>query len=362
MIHVLVVDDEFIIRTSLTKRIEEIANTIVVSGAAADGQEALDWLKHNYADLCVTDIRMPIKDGLELIKEINAQYPWMSSIIISSHDDFYFAQRGLQLGAIDYLLKPIDEMRLGESISHAISNIQSKRDQLAQKLLIDRLPQSRDMLDRWIEQIRTVHVETMPMLLMETLEMLELWVDGEYHLLNALSMAWLQLIIDSIRTERVSFVLEEGKDLGLGERLIKNDKRRMYFRLCAVRRLEEGAHVILKVMMKLQDSQSLKVIDKIKQYLHSHYDKKVALQDVADYVAMSRSHIVNLYKQETGTTIIHELIAIRMHKARELLFETELKMYEIAGHVGYDNAMHFSQVFKEHYGLSPMEYKKRMIS
>src|SRR5690606_34743242 len=134
------------------------------------------------------------------------------------------------------------------------------------------------------------------------------------------------------------------------------DKRRSYYRLCAVRRLEEGAQLLFHTSRELQDNPSRKVIEDVKAYIEAHYNRKLTLQELADVADVSRNYIATLFRKTTGETIWNYLVTIRMRKARELLLGTTMKVYEIASSVGYENSVHFSQLFKEHYGLSPAEY------
>ncbi|MNP75139.1 Arabinose operon regulatory protein [compost metagenome] len=81
---------------------------------------------------------------------------------------------------------------------------------------------------------------------------------------------------------------------------------------------------------------------------------------MADHVGFSKNYLSNLFKQETGTTIWNYLLDVRMKKAREMLLNTDLKLYEIADRLGYSEQIYFSRMFKERYGLSPLEFKKRI--
>lgn len=360
MNRVLIVEDAPIIRQSLSVKTESWSDTTVVSGAAANGEEALAWLEQHYADICITDVRMPVMDGIELQRRIAERYPWMVVIVVSSYSDFEYAKQSIELNALDYILKPVHQAVLNQALDKAERTIATRRGNEATAMLLRRLPQHRAMLEQWLEHVRSVRVETMPLMVVDTLQMLEEWVDGRYWLLNPLAMAWLQMVVDELSSDRFVMELHEGKDLGLGERTLRNDKLRSYFRLCAVRRLEEGAHLLFKVMRGVQDSQTMKLIEQVKHYIHFHYASIVNLQDVADVVNMSKNYMSSLFKQETGATVWSYIVSVRMQKARELLLGTTLKNYEIAGKVGYEDPTHFSQLFKEHYGLSPSEYKKRM--
>ncbi|MFK4998821.1 response regulator [Bacillus sp. N9] len=78
-----------------------------VVGEADNGEKALALVEKLKPDLLVTDIRMPIMNGLELIQEIQKYDKRTEVIVVSGFGEFEYAQRALRLGAIDYLLKPI---------------------------------------------------------------------------------------------------------------------------------------------------------------------------------------------------------------------------------------------------------------
>ncbi|MFC5469034.1 response regulator [Cohnella suwonensis] len=360
MNRILIVDDERLIRAGLSKVIEGISDIHLVSGSASNGEEALQWLENHYADMCITDVRMPKIDGLELIRHINDKYPWMSCIVVSSFDDFGYVQQSLKLGASDYVLKPVDRLTLHDSILRTYEKINESRFDYASRLMLKRLPHHKDMLERWVEQIRTVQYTALPLMVVDTLEMLESWIGDRFYYLSMLAMAWLGLVNEELSIEKMEIQLEEGKDLGLGEKTIPIEKLRSYFRLCAVRRLEEGATRLFESSMEANDQPTRKAIEDVKQYIGQHYFEKITLQELADVAMVSRNYVAILFKKATGNTIWNYLVSIRMSKARDLLLNTPKKVYEIAGEVGYDNSVHFSQLFKGHFGLAPAEYKKRM--
>lgn len=111
---ILLVDDERWVRTALKWTITKLNLPIQVVHECENGLEALDWIKHNEVDLVLTDIRMPIMDGLSFVKELDSFKEKPDVIVISVHDEFQFVQKALRSGVFDYLLKPIedDDLRL----------------------------------------------------------------------------------------------------------------------------------------------------------------------------------------------------------------------------------------------------------
>ncbi len=110
--NILLVDDERWVRTALKWTINKLNFPLHVAQECANGLEALDWIKQNEVDLVLTDIRMPIMDGLSFVKELSYLKIELDVIVISVHDEFSFVQQALRTGVTDYLLKPIEETEL----------------------------------------------------------------------------------------------------------------------------------------------------------------------------------------------------------------------------------------------------------
>ncbi|WP_139996578.1 response regulator transcription factor [Paenibacillus paridis] len=362
MIRVLLVDDSPLIRESLSQSVEEAGDLTVVSGTAANGEKALTWLDSHYADLCITDIRMPVMDGLTLIERINERYPWMMCLVVSSYDDFEYAKTSIQLKALDYILKPVDNRLLNRTLVAAEGRINQERSRDAASIMLRKLPHHRSFLERWLNQVRTLQTGTMPLLIVDTLELLESWIGHQYYLLNALSDAWLQMLIEELMEDKLRLELKEGKDLVFGERTLPISEIRSHFRLCAVQRLEEGSHQLVAAMRGVRDTQTMRKIELVKQYIREHFTKDINLQELAEQVDMNKTYMCTLFKQETGITVWNYIVAERMQKARSLLLETSFKVYEIANEIGYEDVPYFSQNFKKYYGMTPLDYKRRMKS
>jgi YesN/AraC family two-component response regulator len=105
---VLVVEDEKLIAKNIAKNIELLNKNFKVIGIVSNGEDAIKFVEENPPNVIFTDIRMPVMDGIELIKNIFLKYNYVKCIILSGHDDFSYAQAAIAHGVYAYLLKPVD--------------------------------------------------------------------------------------------------------------------------------------------------------------------------------------------------------------------------------------------------------------
>ena len=122
---ILLVDDEYFVRQSLLRRITDLKDDdFKVIGEAENGKEALDLLIKHDVQLVITDIRMPVMDGLELTKKIREKHPHILTVILTGYADFEYAQTALRYGAFDYLLKPVSEEALDDLLSRVRTGLE----------------------------------------------------------------------------------------------------------------------------------------------------------------------------------------------------------------------------------------------
>lgn len=101
------------------------------------------------------------------------------------------------------------------------------------------------------------------------------------------------------------------------------------------------------------------MVGRIIDYFEEHYCEKISLEHIAENMYLSPFYISKIFKSETGDTPIRYLINIRLEKAKQLLEDGHRRsIQEIAAMVGYDDAYHFSKLFKKRYGITPSEAKK----
>lgn len=106
---VVIVDDEFLLCEHIKRTIEWESIGMEVVGCFHDGHQALDAIEELQPDIVLTDISMPVMDGLELAKELHKKYPQIAVMIITGYGEFEYAQSAIRYGVKQYLLKPIEK-------------------------------------------------------------------------------------------------------------------------------------------------------------------------------------------------------------------------------------------------------------
>ena len=117
---VLIADDEQLICRMITKMIDWEGKGLKLAGTADNGLTLLQMIEDVHPDIVITDIRMPGLDGLSLIERALAVHSQLDFIIISGYKNFEYAHQALTLGVRHYLLKPIDEAELSETLDRII--------------------------------------------------------------------------------------------------------------------------------------------------------------------------------------------------------------------------------------------------
>lgn len=128
----LIVDDEPLARELLRSMLEHVPDIDVV-GEAGDGLAAVDEIERLRPDILFLDVQMPELDGFQVVRELDPE--WLPVIIFVTAYDQY-ALRAFEISAIDYLLKPFDEERLGRAVERARSQLSGReRSDLDRRVL-----------------------------------------------------------------------------------------------------------------------------------------------------------------------------------------------------------------------------------
>lgn len=105
-----------------------------------------------------------------------------------------------------------------------------------------------------------------------------------------------------------------------------------------------------------------KIIYLIKNYIANNYsDTNLSVKDISDYAHLSVSYLCTFFKSETGTTLNQYITEYRMERAKQLLVDPRNKITEISTNVGYNDGNYFGKSFKKIVGLSPSEYREKVM-
>ncbi|MFD0959367.1 response regulator [Paenibacillus chungangensis] len=126
MYSILLAEDESLIRSNIIHQINNYMDGYSVMMSASAGDEAIRIMSNTEPDIILTDIRMPGADGLQVIRYAKERYGDIPCIVLTGFQDFDIVKEALQLGAIGYLLKPVQTGELIESLQRAAQMIKKK--------------------------------------------------------------------------------------------------------------------------------------------------------------------------------------------------------------------------------------------
>lgn len=114
----IIADDEKLIRASIRSMVQDVESSWQIVGEGANGEELIELVKEHKPNVAIIDIRMPRMNGLEAMRLGKAISPCTKWIILSGFSDFAYVQEALQLGASDYLLKPVNPFDLERALTN----------------------------------------------------------------------------------------------------------------------------------------------------------------------------------------------------------------------------------------------------
>lgn len=527
-VNILLVDDEPKVLRGLKMIVERASSHWIVVGECTNGQEALNFIREDCPDLVITDIKMPCMDGLELVEQAQAIAPDLKFIVLSGYPDFKFAQKALQLGTIDYILKPPnykDILATIEKIENMKNKLEiekenarkeeneeflKKKNEIVVKILnennIEAIKNEStdingykcffnkfvmliikldgysnlifDMLDERIRLLTIMKQQIIKLAIEKDSCFIDLFNGTFCYLLNveynspiyikntvnelrnsledtvnssitigisrvyneplSIKKAYTECLcilrssvvqkknaivnIEDIDTEIIPLdypidieqkyiesleFLNYEKSIELLDKIIekftvisKNDSIRLKsivteFVLSVTRKfseptersvlktedtiklynsinfadsIEEIKDLLVSLTQRLsQDIKNVsssgcrKVINSIKEFVKSNYFNEISLRQIASDFYMNESYLSDLFKKETGSGFTSYLTQVRVDKAKELLKQLDLKIYEVSEMVGYKNSRYFNKIFKKITGYTPFEYRERGI-
>ena len=164
---ILLVDDDYFVRKGLLRIIDWKGCGFEVCGESDNGEDAFSLIKQIRPDLVITDIRMPVLDGLDLIKAtVESVNPVPNFVIISGHDDFKYAQLAVRYGVHDFLLKPIDKEEFEKTLMKVAEKIRKEnvmrrnREKLAAQVALEDILQGKANKEAELEYRQRLNIES----------------------------------------------------------------------------------------------------------------------------------------------------------------------------------------------------------
>ena len=357
---VLIVDDEILIREGLRKHIDWDALGLCVVGTAGSTDHALEICGRCAPDILITDICMQDKDGFHLIGDLLEMGISPQVILISSYDEFSFAQKAVRLEVVrEYVLKPVDTDYLTSILAGIRDSIDQQRKAVSGDVL------SREFnLDEYRSLLSRMRTEGY-----DTHRLLQSVRSGDgKSALAVFQAASFQMLKPQVSLETVkrfcsglwmSF-LTEGimgaiKDHDPIERLENMTYKKEILDYMTRTILEQCSKISQQgrtFKSKLIET-CLRVIDQ--EYCNPHFNLTV----MAAEMNVTPNYLSVRFKEETGVGFVKYLLEKQMNRAKVLLSDPTIKIYEVSSLVGFEDEKYFSRQFQRIVGSSPKEYRNQ---
>lgn len=395
---VFIVDDELLSRQSLKTSITWENYGYCLCGESSNGEQALKIISSLHPDVIITDIKMPVMDGLELLRHLKDINEPAKVIVMSCYDEFDYVREAMRLGAIDYLLKHTYEESDLVELLHKLDSIFLKEQTTGEGLKILRQEiflkiinnnVSKDELNNYIDNDIIPELKSLYMIACFQLSS---------HKQHILSQQDTQSFTDYIHHSysgqtpcQLLLLKEEGNNFSL---IFAGDNQ------TSIASLKTEIKNILSHLYQFFESQNISWISGISchaysdwndlkeayeeaqemlgedteflgcstkilaavDYIKTNYSRAITLEDIAEYAGISRIYLSQSFKKETGQNISDYLIQYRLKKAKKLLLTSNLKVYTIAEMCGFGSVQYFGQIFKKMTGFSPYQFKDNLSS
>lgn len=339
MYSVLLIDDEPRAIESLLYFVKWQQLGFQVCGTCDNGEDALELIMRTLPDIVVTDIHMPMMDGLELIRRLHERMKTPPEIVIlSGYNEFSYARRALQLGVRHYLLKPVMEDEASEVLRQVHKSLEAR--------LTTRLP---------IEAVREVRI------ILEAIEALDRKKSADliHRLFDEIRdkpTEWTVALINHLILQCMRLVQQLAKDPGA-----PNNDQRITWDQEQGPGMEEGLVVYVNQVIDFLQSthernQGSYMLD-IDQFIVEHYRSNLSIKQVAAQFYLNPAYLGKTYQERFGCGLLDRIHDLRIEEAQRLLRTTDLISKAVAEKVGYSQYNYFLKQFEKRIGMKPMDYR-----
>ncbi|NBH98374.1 response regulator [Hominisplanchenecus murintestinalis] len=327
--NVLIADDNQIVLNNLKSMIDWERLGFSICQTAADGADALEKILNEKPDIVLLDIRMPQKNGIEVIRESSARGFTGKVILLSEISNAEQKQAAKRCGISFCLSKPVSTDELKMALAHEAAAIYA---------------------ERFFHYIQS-HNRTMTARALKDL--------GAALRDSGAGLPAARHLLANI------YIMIKKKILLLPSRM-----KIPFLSNAAAAELLENKSSLNEIMQFLAEQFELwtnsvgcftgeNVMDEVLYYIQQNYDQRLSLEILAPIFGYNSSYLGKLFRKTTGIGFNAYLDQVRIGAAKQLLVQENLKNYEIAGKVGYRGVDYFHKKFKKYTGTTPAEYRRR---
>ena len=333
MIKVMLVDDEDTIIKAMQRLLVFDDLDVRIVGCYNNALDALAEMMNEIPDILITDVKMPIMNGIELIQRAKEMYPLLQCVILSGYDEFSMAQAAMSEGVRHYLLKPCNKKKMENVIRECVSQI--KKDL---KIIVHDDNYREILIEKILFELLELAVEKENIVAADIKEFIK-----PYEEINLLREAATLMILRHWTTDEVRKKMLAISKVYAGEEIF------------------EGVAQILNEFCKTVYTDE-SFIDKIRNFVEeNYYISSLNFRYVAQHVLfMNAKYAGRQFYKVTGMKFSEYLLEVRMENAKLLLKDDhDYRMYEIAEKVGLGkNVQYYYQLFKKYTGVTPKEYQE----
>lgn len=410
MYKLLIVDDEPLVQVGIKSMLNWADYDIEVIGTAVNGQIALNMIDEFRPELIITDIKMPVMDGLDLIKKCREKYgpDAQDFIILTSYEEFHMVKEAIKYQVTDYLIKvELTSETLSSTVLMALERVKKNNpgasnvdtdfisvmhDKFFIKLLNNLFEseeaftqQSRDLsldfnFERYIciygcldeDKSNGMALEHRLKLFQNSIQMINelvnkympcqcVGLDSRHFAIIFCIKEITSYDISTLKT-KIAEIMESVKETlskyyktsfkyGIGRPVTQPLD---IYESCKIARDE-----LKSITGNNEDSSTdagNHIVRNVKKYIKEHAAERLSLNEVASEFSISPNYLSQLFSRFNDCGFSEYVNICKIKESKKLLSEGKFKVYEVADMMGFESSFYFSKVFKKYEGISPTDY------
>ncbi len=322
-----------------------------IRDVAHDGEQALELLRNKEYDLVISEVNLPVIDGIQLLKRVRGEKLAPLFVVLSGTADFQYARECIIYGAFDYLQKMPQAKTMLDMFRRAEAELIRQRSEADLA--------SNEVMSAFQADLRTIvgdiilHNEKGQMVFAAVAESI-LRMNQEYTVKGDIQLRQIfRGVIDQV-FERCKWLrLYREVDEFYSPDALRLDSR-LHAEEAYLQKLGKLSDFIAELYPKTSDS----IIQEVVEYVVNHPEEDLHLKSIAAMKFVNYSYLSNAFSVQTGITYSEYVCRVRMARALYLLSGTDMRAKDIALRLGYRDYVHFAKLFRKQYNLTPNGYRE----